>query len=107
MKIGITCETNKENKIYDIPDSWNIEFGDRDVLAETRFQSVGQITSEDPTDSTLKNISLNFKDLNSLVVTIYNNDGVTIYTQTCSRLIYVIRRINSEHNFIESLYFAA
>lgn len=35
MKIGISCDTN--NQTYDIPDFWNIEFGDKEALAETRF----------------------------------------------------------------------
>lgn len=105
MKISVSCDV--KNQTYDIPNSWNIEFGDKDALAESRFSSIGQITSINPADPTLKNMSLNFKDLNSLVITIYNDEGVAIYTQTCSRLIYAIRRINSEHNFIESLYFAS
>ena len=58
-------------------------------------------------ENNLKNISLNFKDLNSLVITIYNDDGVAIYTQICNRLIYAIRRVNTENNFIESLYFVS
>ena len=74
MKIGISCDTN--NQTYDIPDFWNIEFGDKEALAETRFSSIGQITNTNPADPTLKNISLNFKDLNSLVITIYNDDVV-------------------------------
>lgn len=105
MKIGISCDTN--NQTYDIPDFWNIEFGDKEALAETRFSSIGQITNINPADPTLKNISLNFKDLNSLVITIYNDDGVAIYTQICNRLIYTIRRVNTENNFIESLYFVS
>ena len=68
MKIGISCDTN--NQIYDIPDFWNIEFGDKEALAETRFSSIGQITNTNPADPTLKNISLNFKDLNSLITII-------------------------------------
>jgi hypothetical protein len=105
MKIGISCDTN--NQTYDIPDFWNIEFGDKEALAETRFSSIGQITNANPADPTLKNMSLNFKDLNSLVITIYNDDGVAIYTQICNRLIYAIRRVNTENNFIESLYFVS
>ena len=71
MKIGISCDTN--NQTYDIPDFWNIEFGDKEAL----------------------------------VITIYNDDGVAIYTQVCNRLIYAIRRVNTENNFIESLYFVS
>ena len=97
---------NIQIKSYDIPDSWDITFGDSEALQETRFSSLGYIINLNVDNTTLKSISNDFLDAKELKINFYNNSSTLLYQVISHKLIYCIRKTPSMNNFMETLYFA-
>lgn len=103
MKIVISGET--KTQAYELPDSYDLVFGDAEVMTENRFDTVGRINNVG-SDFSLKSIRDDFDGLTKLKVTLYAEE-VPVYTQSFGHFVYTISSASREAGFVESLFFAS
>lgn len=104
MKIMI--KSNESQSTYDLPDSFDLMFGDSEGLSETRFEAIGRINNLGNIDNTLQRIRDDYDGARSLSFSLCVNE-TPVYTQKFNRLVYTFSSASDEFGFVESLYFAS
>ena len=104
MKIAISNETKTQS--YELPDSFDLMFGDAEGVTESRFDTVGRINNAGMACDVLKTIRDDFDGLTMLNVTLYAEE-VPVYTQAFGHLVYTFSRASCDAGFVESLFFAS
>lgn len=104
MKIAII--KGEVQTMYELPDSFNLMFGDPDGMDENRFDAVGRITNTGTLNLTLQKIRDDYDGMNNLSVVLYSGE-TPVYTQSFNRLVYTFSSSADEPSFVESLFFAS